>query len=197
MIGLSILLQEICGPIQEHINRSQTHECDNWERGRVIPWKGIHKWDFRCSAAFPTITTKGTGWSREGLSGWPRFYLFANFHFFANRKRESTSKGKHGASGEPQAWVDFNAASQLTLTPVRGPCIWALWCCLWRTIHICLYCTWNNLNENVNFWFPFVSKWPLLYKCAIFKNKMICWSINVSCPSYVSRICFAFLFWNT
>ncbi len=33
----------------EYINRSQTHECGNWDWGRTIPRKGIHKWDFRCS----------------------------------------------------------------------------------------------------------------------------------------------------
>ncbi len=35
----------------EYINLSQTHECGNWDWGRAIPKKGIHKWDFRCSAA--------------------------------------------------------------------------------------------------------------------------------------------------
>ncbi len=34
----------------EYINRSQTHECGNWDWGRAIPRKGIHKWDFRYSA---------------------------------------------------------------------------------------------------------------------------------------------------
>ncbi len=34
----------------EYINHSQTHECRNWDRGHAIPRKGIHKWDFRCSA---------------------------------------------------------------------------------------------------------------------------------------------------
>jgi hypothetical protein len=34
----------------DYINRSQTHECRNWGWGRAIPRKGIHKWDFRCSA---------------------------------------------------------------------------------------------------------------------------------------------------
>ncbi len=51
-IGLSILLQpNMCGPILgiQYINRSQTHECGNWDGGRGIPRKGIHKWDFRCS----------------------------------------------------------------------------------------------------------------------------------------------------
>ncbi len=33
-----------------YVNRSQTHECGNWDWGRAIPRKGIHKWDFRCSA---------------------------------------------------------------------------------------------------------------------------------------------------
>jgi hypothetical protein len=33
----------------EYINRSEAHECVNWDWGRVIPRKGIHKWNFRCS----------------------------------------------------------------------------------------------------------------------------------------------------
>ncbi len=33
----------------EYINRSQTHECENWDWGSAIPRKGIHKWDFPCS----------------------------------------------------------------------------------------------------------------------------------------------------
>ncbi len=31
------------------VNHSETHECGNWDRGRAIPRKGIHKWDFCCS----------------------------------------------------------------------------------------------------------------------------------------------------
>ncbi len=34
----------------EYINRSQTHECGNWDWDRAILRKGIHKWDFLCSA---------------------------------------------------------------------------------------------------------------------------------------------------
>ncbi len=33
----------------EYLNRSQTHECGNWDWGCVIPPIGIHKWDFRSS----------------------------------------------------------------------------------------------------------------------------------------------------
>jgi hypothetical protein len=33
----------------KYINRSQTHECWNWDWGRDIPRKGIYKGDFRCS----------------------------------------------------------------------------------------------------------------------------------------------------
>ncbi len=32
-----------------HVNRSQTHECGDWDCGRAIPFLGIHKWDFCCS----------------------------------------------------------------------------------------------------------------------------------------------------
>ncbi len=33
----------------EYINRSQTHECVNWDWRRAIPFLGIHTWDFRFS----------------------------------------------------------------------------------------------------------------------------------------------------
>jgi len=34
----------------EYINRTQTHECGNWDWGLAIPFLGIHKRDFHCSA---------------------------------------------------------------------------------------------------------------------------------------------------
>ncbi len=44
--------RKIFGPIME-IYKSLTdtvHECGNWNWGRAIPFLGMHKWDFRCSA---------------------------------------------------------------------------------------------------------------------------------------------------
>ncbi len=35
----------------DYINRSQTHECGNWDWGPPVPVKGICKWDFPCSVA--------------------------------------------------------------------------------------------------------------------------------------------------
>jgi hypothetical protein len=51
-IGLPILLQvnKWTDPGYIYINRSQIHECGNWDWVRAIPFLGIHKWDFRCSA---------------------------------------------------------------------------------------------------------------------------------------------------
>ncbi len=43
-----------CWPILGYINRSQTHECGNWDWGRAIPFLGIHKWYFRCSLQYNT-----------------------------------------------------------------------------------------------------------------------------------------------
>jgi hypothetical protein len=37
--------------LKEYRNRSQTHECGNWDWG-AIPRKGIDKWDCRCSASW-------------------------------------------------------------------------------------------------------------------------------------------------
>ncbi len=44
--------RKIGGPIAEilYINRLQTHECGNWDLGRAIPFLGIHKTKFLCSA---------------------------------------------------------------------------------------------------------------------------------------------------
>jgi hypothetical protein len=57
LIGLPILLhRKKGGPNEgiqyiEYIDRSQTQECGNWDRGRAIPFLGIHIFKFLCSAA--------------------------------------------------------------------------------------------------------------------------------------------------
>ncbi len=50
----------------KYINRSQTHECGNWDWGRAVSFLGIYKWDFRCSvgAVFLISVSK----SRQGGS---------------------------------------------------------------------------------------------------------------------------------
>ncbi len=56
--------RKICGPIMGIYKSPQSqfmclwsiysnifpHDCGNWDLGRAIPRKGIHEWDFRCSA---------------------------------------------------------------------------------------------------------------------------------------------------
>ncbi len=66
-MDLPILLQEICGLWSldwswEYINRSQTHECGNWDWGRAIPRKWIHKWGFslQCSQKKPVRDIQGS-----------------------------------------------------------------------------------------------------------------------------------------
>jgi hypothetical protein len=49
-IGLFILLQLNRWTYRVNINRSQKHECGNWERGRAASFLGIHKSDLLCSA---------------------------------------------------------------------------------------------------------------------------------------------------
>ncbi len=34
-----------------YINRSQTLECGNWGRGRAVPFRGIHNWNFHCTVS--------------------------------------------------------------------------------------------------------------------------------------------------
>ncbi len=74
-IGLPILLQGKMrtDPGNMYKNRSQTHECGNWDWGRAIPRKGIHKCDFPCSAAlwFIRFIIRSTNWSwnRKFMSG--------------------------------------------------------------------------------------------------------------------------------
>jgi hypothetical protein len=69
-IGMPILLQGnmwSVDPSLEYINRSQTHECGNWDRGREIPRKGIHKWDFPCSVSNVKPTQVSNGGTSKGI----------------------------------------------------------------------------------------------------------------------------------
>ncbi len=47
----------------ECINRSQTHECWNWDWSCAIPRKGIHKWDFCCSVGLKLSFIIGQKWN--------------------------------------------------------------------------------------------------------------------------------------
>ncbi len=40
-----------------YVDRSQTHECGNWDWGRAIPFLGTHKSKFLCSAAVLWVRT--------------------------------------------------------------------------------------------------------------------------------------------
>ncbi len=51
-IGPPILLQQSRWNDVEYINRSQIHECGNWEGVRAVSFLGIHKSDFVCSVPF-------------------------------------------------------------------------------------------------------------------------------------------------
>ncbi len=45
----------------KYLNRSQTHECGNWDWGHAVPFLGIHKWDFRCTVgqqSKPSVPTR-------------------------------------------------------------------------------------------------------------------------------------------
>ncbi len=53
-IGLPILLQP---SRQTNPGNIQICECMNWERGRAVSFLGIHKLDFRYSAALVTLTS--------------------------------------------------------------------------------------------------------------------------------------------
>jgi hypothetical protein len=71
LIGLPILLQDNRWPEREKtLDRSQTHECGNWDWGRAVPFLGIHKSKFLCSVTsqeFPlSVTSRETSWE-----GWP------------------------------------------------------------------------------------------------------------------------------
>ncbi len=60
----------------EYIKRSKTLECGNWDWGHAIPFLGIHKWNFRCSAVIGYISKQAdlqikiqrlrTSWNKGG-----------------------------------------------------------------------------------------------------------------------------------
>jgi hypothetical protein len=37
--------------VSEHINRSQKHDCGNWDWGRAVSFLEVHKSHFLCSVA--------------------------------------------------------------------------------------------------------------------------------------------------
>jgi hypothetical protein len=52
-----------------YINHSQTLECGNWDWDRAVSRKGIHKWDFLCSACYDAVNhgLRVTGLRRSHL----------------------------------------------------------------------------------------------------------------------------------
>ncbi len=54
----------------EYINRSQTHECGNWDISHAIPYLGIYKWVFRCSAGRNKMDAESVKMLRETPSCW-------------------------------------------------------------------------------------------------------------------------------
>ncbi len=57
------------------MNRSQIHECRNWERGRIVSFLEIHKTDFRYSVAGELLPTQGEKKDQErGLFCFNSFY---------------------------------------------------------------------------------------------------------------------------
>ncbi len=60
----------------EHINRSQTHECGNWDWGPAISFLEMKKWDFRCSA----MTAMHPTWKQISQQLFWIFFFFANFY---------------------------------------------------------------------------------------------------------------------
>ncbi len=82
-IGLPILLQKKVDPSWEYTDHSQTHECGNWDWGRAIPFLGIHKSKFFCSALKPLVQTYQKFfclWSIE--NGVLELYLNSIYFFF-------------------------------------------------------------------------------------------------------------------
>ncbi len=67
----SIPLHEICGPILEYINRSQTHQCGNLDWGRAILIKGIHKCDFLCSV----LVCLALMYFRDLITAWRTLFI--------------------------------------------------------------------------------------------------------------------------
>jgi hypothetical protein len=59
---------QICGPILGiYINRSQTHECRNWEWGHTIPFLGIQKLDFQHSVLVTQQCTNANNFQQQIL----------------------------------------------------------------------------------------------------------------------------------
>jgi hypothetical protein len=111
----------------EYINRSQTHKCGNWDWGRTIPRKGIHKWDFPCSVGICRfLLTKSlrsvpaTLWDFK-LCGLPFFY--APLHFWEHTL--CTFPPALGLTLRGVLYLRFHSARRITL--FRFPPFLGLW----------------------------------------------------------------------
>jgi hypothetical protein len=52
-----------------YLDRSQTHECGNWDSGHAIPFLGIHKSKFLCSVTH--LAKPSSGVQRDSLKFFP------------------------------------------------------------------------------------------------------------------------------
>ncbi len=83
----------------DYINRSQTHECENWDWGRAIPRRGIHKWDFNCSVDASSGSKKAS-W----LSTWYfKIGSLDNWHWRKGRQGIADN-GRKGRQGYYCSW---------------------------------------------------------------------------------------------
>jgi hypothetical protein len=88
----------VCDRSWKYTNRLQTHECGNWDWGRAIPFLGIHKWDFRCSA----LPVEGKYWIRPNAS------LLSSF--LAKRPFPLTTNSQNGH--HPTLWMELKKTTE-------------------------------------------------------------------------------------
>jgi hypothetical protein len=135
---------QICGSILGIYKSLKTHVCGNWDWGRAIPKKGIHKWGFGCSAGLQgQVCTVHSQQVRTGVKGgcnepaWP-----FQFRWKKDFKYDSvpTDKLVQAFIKGPTRFTE-SYKSQLILRPDGGGrpvyCI----------IHV-LYCTLQRKNDE-------------------------------------------------
>jgi hypothetical protein len=94
-------------------HRSQTHDCRNWDWGRAIPFRGMHKFDFRSSEEFgPNHSIR-----RQQKKGGPLSILYSSTVYRLNSKIISSE-------GFQNATYNYAANLQWPLTLDRNVSVW-------------------------------------------------------------------------
>ncbi len=115
----------------EYVNRSQTHECGNWDWGHTIPKKGIHKLDFPFSVyLYLLFTFHSKALFKKNLQNFCTVSQFLIWKMWGEWSNEQViEQGRHSyfLNWETATTCKINAFCTEWVLRVLGNYIYTLW----------------------------------------------------------------------